>query len=290
MQHTRRRLGTAKRVAASSLALVLAAGVAQPSLARIGESPRPLDRTGAALAYADFDGDSCEDLAVGVPAKLARGDSRSAGVVEVLYGRGASCRPTSPLATLRPPVPRVHVQDFGTVLAAGDFDRDGFGDLAVTATLLPEFLLEVFVLRGSASGLTPVGAVRLSTLLPRDTHAELLRAQALSVADFDADGGDDLAIAASVFWHYEIVILFGRGSRGEMLEFALARGRFEASGATDEALRMIAGDFDNNGFDDLAVARPDATEVRFHYAGPETGLELASWRTVTRLVPEAHTR
>jgi hypothetical protein len=181
------------------------------------------------------------------------------------------------------------VQGFGAAVAAGDFDRDGFDDLAVTATLLPEFLAEVFVLRGSAAGLSGAGAARMSSLFPRDSHTELLRAQALTVADFDADGADDVAVALSAFWRYELAILFGRGSRGGALDFALARGRFEAPGATDERLRLTSGDFDHDGFDDLALGRPDAAEVRFHYAGPDSGLDLASWRTVTTVVPTRHT-
>lgn len=267
-----------KQIAAGSMAFVLAALLAAPAFARVGESAAPTDHPGAPLAYGDFDGDACEDLAVGVSDSPSLDGPRQEGAVEVLYGRGGSCRPSAPVAVLRPPAGSSQVQDFGAVLAVGDFDRDGFDDLAATAVLVPHFEVEVFVLRGSASGLGDESPVRLTSLLPRAVHADLLRAQALVVADFDGDGRDDLAIAASVFWHYEIVVLFGRGSRGGELEFALAHARFPAPGATDERLRATAGDFDHDGFDDLAVGRLDAGEVRFHYAGPDTGSALGDWR------------
>lgn len=109
---------------------------------------------------ADFDRDGCEDLVVGAPGEDV-GPAANAGVVVVKYG----CRSE---------IDRWHQGNdglgsslesgdgFGHAVAAGDFDRDGYADLAVGAPSEDEGSRRdvgaVTVLRGSADGLTSTGA------------------------------------------------------------------------------------------------------------------------------------
>src|SRR5438067_12558289 len=82
----------------------------------------------------DFNGDGFADLAVGVPQESV-GSVGKAGAVNVIYGSPTGLRATgNQLWTQNSPgVPTVAEANgtFGTSVAAGDFNGDGFSDLAV---------------------------------------------------------------------------------------------------------------------------------------------------------------
>src|SRR5690606_6316400 len=119
---------------AGLLVLLLApAGAA----AQILGTPQANDLFGYALATGDFDGDGLDDLAVGVYRDRASGED-GAGAVNVLYGHaGGLADPRNQLWHEDSPgvlgTPEVN-DFFGAAVAAGDFDGDGFGDLAIGVT------------------------------------------------------------------------------------------------------------------------------------------------------------
>jgi hypothetical protein len=121
------------------------------------------DGFGGALAAGDFNADGRADLAVGVPSENATaGMVYGPGVVHVLYGSasGLTAAGSQLWSQDSPGVAGVAEagDGFGGALAAGDFNGDGRGDLAVGAWQENQGRGVVHVLAGSASGLTATGS------------------------------------------------------------------------------------------------------------------------------------
>ncbi len=165
---------------------------------------------------------------------------------------------------------------FGKALATGDFDDDGFDELAIGA---PFEDLEssgdtgagiVHVLLGAAGGLGTAGIHHFNqesfpNSAPEDGDNF---GDALAAGDFDGDGFDDLAIGApsesigaataagAVNVRYGTANglssansqLFQSDSPAGMPDIVESNDRFGAA--------LAAGDFDNNGIDDLAIGVP----------------------------------
>ena len=226
------------------------------------------DRFGSAIAYGDFDGDGLDDVAIGAPTESWNGQ-QFAGVVHVVYGSpglGRSRRQV--LSQVRPVAGKNESGDFfGAVLVSGDFDGDGRDDLAIGAP--GEDVAGrvasggVGVVFGSASGLDPSDSVYLTQrgrvpgkARPRDGFGA-----ALAAGDFDGDGDDDLAIgvpgkSTPTAESGAVVILDGRRSgidKAGSIIFQHTAG-FDTVGTGDWfGFALAAGDFDNDGHDDLAV-------------------------------------
>jgi hypothetical protein len=100
------------------------AGLA-PDAAEVG------DQLGAALAGGDFNGDGCDDLAIGVPGENGGGAAQS-GAVQIHYGGPAGLDDNSPALFDAGFISSRHAGDrLGSALAAGDFNGDGRDDLAI---------------------------------------------------------------------------------------------------------------------------------------------------------------
>ena len=118
---------------------------------------------GRSLATGDFDGDGFADLAIGIPGQDVGGGT-SAGAVLVLYsGPGGPSEIDSQLWTendLGLGNASASNDVFGWSLATGDFDGDGYDDLAVGAPFEPVASQSgvAFVLYGGPTGLAAAGA------------------------------------------------------------------------------------------------------------------------------------
>ena len=184
------------------LVLVMAASVwpATNALANGGVATNAV----AANLQADFNSDGFADLAVGVPAENVGGID-NAGAVNVLYGTAAGLTGTgSQLFTQDSPGVGSSAEAgdlFGLALATGDYNHDGFADLAVGAPGEAVGAIAnggaVNVLYGSASKLTGVG----SQLFTQDSPGVGSAAEAfdffgtmLAAGDFNHDSLDDLAV------------------------------------------------------------------------------------------------
>ncbi len=160
---------------------------------RVVNLSTPALRYGSALATVDFDSDGTPEVAVGVPGSPHSGPGSTTGRVDLLDKSG------NRLAWVSGTHPRSF---FGSSLASvGDFDGDGFDDLAVgVPTNTSAFFLatpggEVVILRGrkpnNDGSYTPIAQRRFWTLAPRTQWGS---AVAVS-ADLNGDGNPEVFAA-----------------------------------------------------------------------------------------------
>jgi len=144
---------------------------------------------GASLVADDLDGDSIDDLVIGVPGAVS-GSGRVARITGIRgVGLGNSGNAWS-LPSLVAGVAAQSNDAFGAALAVGDFDGDGHADLAIGAPG-----------RSSARGIVVVRlATGVTKTLSQDVTNWTIAAPddrfgtALAAHDFDGDGHADLAI------------------------------------------------------------------------------------------------
>jgi len=227
----------------------------------------------------DFNGDNRDDLAIGVLAEDV-GSIQAAGAVNVLYGRSGGLRPFGnqlwDQGNLGLPVTPEDNDRFGSALAAGDFDGDGFDDLAIGVPLESIGSVEaaglVNVLYGApATGLTTVGAQSWHQNVggvPGSVEERDFFGLSLAAGDFNNDGFDDLAIGVplegigSNIEAGAVNVLYGGAAAGLTSVGAQiwhqnsgdVLGRAELGDQFGSSLAV--GDFDNDGFDDLAIGVP----------------------------------
>lgn len=234
------------------------------------------DSFGRDLALGDFNGDGLADRAIGVHWEDFSGLLRP-GAVHVLYsGIGSPALPeqfwTQANAT-GASIPE-EWDIFGCALASGDFNGDGYDDLAVGSAgedvNTTEGAGAVVVLFGTESGLVGTGSQWwISSFLDGELQEGATFGDRLVAGDFDADGFDDLAISAP---HYQLgevdnagAVFIAYGGTAGLENRSSAdlwyQGRY---GIEDEpetydrfGRSLASADFNCDGFDDLAIGVPE---------------------------------
>ena len=252
--------------------------------------PDPGDNFGMTLTTGDFNGDGIADLASGVPfdaVDFGSGTVAGAGSVYVHLGAaGAGLASASGWFRLSQAsganIPQEE-ESFGHALTTGDFDNDGFDDLAVGVPRdiqggVAKGGVQVFFGSGDPAVFGP-GLV-LGIGGSANDHIGL----ALTAGHFDDDIYEDLAVgipgrdtaAGAVF------VIYGEsgglGTGGQFLQ--QSNPDIEGDGEPDDRFgwALAAHDFNADGRDDLAVGVPQENgygAVQLFFGG-ESGLDLVN--------------
>ena len=225
----------------------------------------PGNRFGSALAVGDINRDGYADLAIGIP-----GDTGTAGAVDVMYGTGDGLtlddaqrwhQDIDGIAGDRKPG-----NAFGEAVAFGDFDADGFSDLAIGMPGTNGGGGSVLILYGGSSGLTTTGRQRWhqnSEGIAGTRKAGHHFGSALAAGDFNRDGFADLAVGipGDANDAGAVTVLYGTSNGLTANDADRWHQNINGIGGSRKAghaygTAVATGDFDRDGFDDLAIGIP----------------------------------
>ncbi len=222
---------------------------------------------GQALAGGDVNGDGFDDLVVSAYR------ASYSGIVWVYHGSAAGFGAT-PDATLYPATSSSATY-FGWQIVTGDFDADGYADVAVSEPGYNNG--SVYVYAGTASGVrTTAYAVFAGTTTGEQTGL------GLAAGDWNGDGYDDLVATNPYRDRFGTADVHYGGSSGisTTITVSLTGGEFQKIGFTADSV----GDVDGDGYDDFVTGHYEAGSYfgrAYVFRGASTGLAQTRLTTIT---------
>ncbi|MDG4858574.1 FG-GAP repeat protein [Streptomyces sp. T-3] len=225
---------------------------------------------------ADFNNDGFTDVAVSSPTAYV-GNQKGAGAITAIYGGATSTHKVSfSQNSTGVPGTAEAIDNFGYDTAYGDFDGDGFDDLAV-GTPGEDVGTDtdggsVTILWGSANGLK--GGTTLKD--PRPTKHDYWGGP-IEAGDFDGDGRDDLAVgsrsgAATVDFFDQGIQRDGSYGHRYTVTPPITNSQYEGP------LNLHSGDVNGDGKEDLIVdgfaLSGEGENSNFWLPGSDAGVTL----------------
>jgi hypothetical protein len=180
------------------------------------------DGLGSSLAVGDFDDDGYEDLAIGAKGEDV-GTVNEAGAVLIAYGSSSGITGARDQLVTRNSdgltVPPTLVELYGAALASGDFNEDGYDDLAIGAPRArcpngTDSSGAVIMMLGSASGIVNTGTrqFRPGVLGVQGACTDnIVFGRTLAAGGFDSGSSSDLAISTG---DDAVHVLYGSAGTG----------------------------------------------------------------------------
>ncbi len=225
------------------------------------------DLFGAALAAGDTNGDGFDDLIVG-----SAGEDNSQGVIHVLFGNSGGLVSTNHKRWRQGsdgiPDDRENGDGFGGVLAAGDFNNDGYEDIAVSSLGENTGAGVVIIIPGSSGGSTGTGSYRLRQGDDGGNIGEQREdgdrfGSGLAVGDFNLDGYQDLAIGVRGEDNNNgiVQVVYGgasglTGDGTQVFAQGFNGAQSQANNGDSFGYVLAAGDVGGDFADDLIVGSP----------------------------------
>jgi hypothetical protein len=226
----------------------------------------------AATRKADFNGDGFADAAIGVPFEDI-GSTEDTGAIGVIYGSSTGLTSASNQLLYEGngvPGTAQTGDAYGFALAAGDFNADGYADLAVG---MPGKTVgtqtnagAVNILYGSSLGLTSSGSQvwqQGTGGLPDVAEAGDLMGYEVAAGDLNGDGYADLAVAAigesvgAVAEAGAVSVLYGSpgglSATGNQFWTEDATGLDPSEPGDRFGISLVVGDFNRDGYSELAA-------------------------------------